>query len=94
MCTYHISCLPPHINTRCCVRVANNGTQLYIRTNEGAPQYKIISVDLADKEWKHVDVIPEDKDAHLEDVRAVNGDRFAVVYKRNVSMVSKLIKED
>ena len=30
------------------------------------------------------DLIPEDKEAHLQDVLAVNGDYAAVVYKRNV----------
>lgn len=65
--------------------LANNGTKLYIRTNEGAPQYKVYTLDLADETRERIDVIPEDKDAHLDDITAVNGDRFAVIYKRNVS---------
>lgn len=32
--------------------------------------------------WK--DIIPEDKDAHLESVHAVHGDKLGVVYKRDV----------
>lgn len=67
-------------------RVAYDGTKLLIRTNENAPQYKVIAIDLANTKRDHVDVIPEDKDAHLEDVTAVNKDRLAVVYKRNVSI--------
>ncbi len=34
--------------------------------------------------WK--EVIPEDKDAHLEDVLPVNHDKLVIVYKRNVSI--------
>lgn len=66
-------------------RLANDGTKLYIRTNEGAPQYKVVTVDLADEIRKYQDLIPEDKDAHLEDVQPVNNDTLVVVYKRNVS---------
>lgn len=65
--------------------LANNGTKLYIRSNEDAPQYKVYTLDLADETRERIDVIPEDKDAHLDDITAVNSDTFAVVYKRNVS---------
>ena len=65
--------------------LANDGTKLYIRTNEDAPQYKVYTLDLADEMRECIDIIPEDKDAHLDDIIAVNGDTFAVVYKRNVS---------
>lgn len=55
-------------------------------TNKDAPQYKMVSVDVAlpPEQRQLKDVIPEDKDAHLEDVMAINNDRFTVVYKRNV----------
>jgi prolyl oligopeptidase len=65
--------------------LANDGTNLYIRTNEDAPQYKVVALDLADEERKRTVIIPEDKDAHLEDVLPVHNDTFVVVYKRNVS---------
>ena len=67
--------------------VANDGTVFYLRTNKDAPQYKLVSVDIADPPEKRVfkEVIPEDKNAHLENILAVNGDYAVVVYKRNVS---------
>lgn len=66
--------------------IANDGSKFYLYTNKDAPQQKLVSVDLAVPAEKRtfVDVIPEDKDAHLEDVRAINNDYFGVVYKRNV----------
>ena len=66
--------------------IANDGTKFYLLTNKDAPQYKLVSVDLADPPEQRVfrDVIPEDKGAHLEDVTAVNHNNFVVTYKRNV----------
>lgn len=59
---------------------------MYLLTNKDAPQYKLVSVDLAHPAEQRVfrDVIPEDKDAHLEDVVAVNHNYFVVTYQRNV----------
>ena len=65
-------------------RLANDGTKLYIRTNQDAPQYKVITMDLDDPKREQKILIPEDKDAHLEDFLAVNHDSFVAVYKRNV----------
>ncbi|KAI0922051.1 hypothetical protein AcV5_000515 [Taiwanofungus camphoratus] len=66
--------------------VANDGTRFYFLTDKDAPQYKLVSVDLADPPEQRVfhDVIPEDKDAHLDDVRAVNHNYLIAKYKRNV----------
>ncbi|KIJ20885.1 hypothetical protein PAXINDRAFT_165716 [Paxillus involutus ATCC 200175] len=64
--------------------IANDGTKLYLRTNENAPQYKVITIDLSDPKRTHTDLIPERKDAFLDDVVAVGKDKFAVVYKHNV----------
>ncbi|KIJ65569.1 hypothetical protein HYDPIDRAFT_174977 [Hydnomerulius pinastri MD-312] len=64
--------------------IANDGTKLYLRTNEDAPQYKVITIDLSDPKRTHVDVIPEQKNAFLDDVTAVGKDKFGVIYKRNV----------
>jgi len=66
-------------------RIANDGTKLYIRTNEDAPQYKIVTLDLADDKRERTIVIPEDTEANLEYILSVNDGTFAVVYKRNVS---------
>jgi Prolyl oligopeptidase, N-terminal beta-propeller domain. len=65
-------------------RISNDRTKFYIRTNHSAPQYKIITVDLADQKREFVDLVPENKDAHLASVVPVDKDKFAVVYKRNV----------
>ncbi|PSS31987.1 hypothetical protein PHLCEN_2v2229 [Hermanssonia centrifuga] len=66
--------------------IANDGPKFYFLTNKDAPQYKLVSVDISapseQRVWK--EVIPEDKDAHLEDVLPVNHDKLAIVYKRNV----------
>ncbi|KAI0722036.1 prolyl oligopeptidase [Cerioporus squamosus] len=66
--------------------IANDGTKFYFLTNKDAPQYKLVTVDIAEAPEKRVfkDLIPEDKDAHLQDVLAVNGDHAVVIYKRNV----------
>lgn len=64
--------------------IANDSTKLYILTNEDAPQYKVITIDLADPKRERKDLIPEQGDAFLDDVVAVGKDRFAIVYKRNV----------
>jgi protease II len=68
-------------------RLANDGTKLYIRTNEDAPQYKVVTLDLADETRERKVIIPEDKDAHLEDAVPVSDNTFVVVYKRNVSLL-------
>ena len=54
-------------------------------TNKDAPLYKVATIDLADPELKIVDLITEDPEAPLENARMVDGDKFALVYKRNVS---------
>lgn len=64
--------------------LSNDGTKFFIRTNEKAPQYKVVTIDIAAKDRKFVELIPEDKDAHLEDVTVVAEDKLVVVYKRNV----------
>lgn len=67
-------------------RIANDGTKMYIRTNKDAPRYKVIAVDLADQNREIKELIPQDKEAHLETIRAIDKDKFALVYKRNVSL--------
>jgi len=57
---------------------------MYIRTNKDAPRYRVITIDLADVDRAPKELIPEDKEAHLEDVKPVNNDKLAVVFKRNV----------
>ncbi|KAI0786495.1 prolyl oligopeptidase [Abortiporus biennis] len=66
--------------------VANDGTVFYFVTNKDAPKYKLVSVDIAAPEGKRVfkDIIPEEKDASLEEALAINTNSLAVIYKRNV----------
>lgn len=75
--------------------IGNDGNKFYLYTNADAPQYKIITIDLDDYIQAskngpvHIktiakDLIPEDKDAHLEDASIVGKDRLVTVYKRNV----------
>lgn len=60
---------------------------LYVKTNAEAPQYKLITIDISGDTIKTQDLIPEDKKANLVEVDCVNGDTFAVVYKRNVNFI-------
>lgn len=55
-------------------------------TNKDAPQYKLISVDISEPSGKRVfrDVLPEDKNASLEDIIPIDNDKLVAVYKRNV----------
>ncbi|KAI0260483.1 prolyl oligopeptidase [Gloeopeniophorella convolvens] len=75
--------------------IGNDGYTFYLHTNVDAPQYKVITVDVeafikASKAGSaHIkdfskDLIPEDKDAHLEDASILGQDRLVLVYKRNV----------
>jgi hypothetical protein len=57
---------------------------LYIRTNVDASNYKVITICMADQIRQSHDLIPENPDALLAEIRAVNNTSFAVVYKRNV----------
>jgi prolyl oligopeptidase len=68
-------------------RFANDGTKLYIRTNEDAPQYKIVTLDLADDKRERTVVIPEDTEANLEYILSVHDGTLAIIYKRNVSLL-------
>ncbi|KAI9456943.1 prolyl oligopeptidase [Boletus coccyginus] len=63
--------------------VANDGTKLYLWTNRDAPKYKVVTIDLADPK-RTQDLIPEEKDASLSDIIAVDKDKFVLIYKRNV----------
>lgn len=65
--------------------IANDGTKLYLSTNKDAPNNKVITIDLTDPNHTQVDFIPEVKDSLLSNIVAVAADKFAVVYKRNVS---------
>ncbi|KDR74502.1 hypothetical protein GALMADRAFT_70906 [Galerina marginata CBS 339.88] len=62
--------------------ITNKGSLFYVRTNESAPQYRVITVDIA-KGNEINELIPE-TDAYLSSITSVNKGYFALVYKRNV----------
>ncbi|KAF8548935.1 hypothetical protein OG21DRAFT_1422158 [Imleria badia] len=64
--------------------IANDGTKLFLYTNQNAPKHKIVTIDLADPKRTQVDLIPEEKDASLSDVVVTGNDKIALIYKRNV----------
>ncbi|KIY52584.1 hypothetical protein FISHEDRAFT_69740 [Fistulina hepatica ATCC 64428] len=64
--------------------IGNDGTVFYLRTNRRAPKYKLVKVDISDKVPDFIDVIPENADGQLDDVRLVHDDQFLVTYKHNV----------
>ena len=43
-----------------------------------------VAIDDPPEQRVFKELIPEDKEAHLEDVGSINGDHAVVVYKRNV----------
>jgi len=65
------------------ISITNKGPLLYVRTNSGAPQYKIVTVDIS-KGNEVKELIPE-TDATLSSSISVNKDYFAIIYKRDVS---------
>jgi prolyl oligopeptidase len=66
--------------------IGNDGTLLYIRTNHSAAQYKVVTLDIARHQSQLKDLIPEDPDAYLSQVKIFNKNKLATVYKRNVSV--------
>lgn len=66
-------------------RITNHGSTFYIKTDEGAPRYKVVSIDLAIEAQNIRDFIPEDKEAKLTHISCVNKSYFVVIYQRNVS---------
>ncbi|KAF8164897.1 prolyl oligopeptidase [Crassisporium funariophilum] len=62
--------------------LTNKGSVFYLRTNLCAPQYKVITIDVA-KGNEVKDLIPE-SEAFLSDIMSVNRDFFVLTYKRNV----------
>ncbi|KAF8264309.1 prolyl oligopeptidase [Lactarius quietus] len=75
--------------------IGNDGAVFYLQTNIDSPQYKVITVDVEAfrrasgsgpvhiKDFTDV-LVPEDKDAHLEDALILGHDRLVTIYKRNV----------
>lgn len=64
--------------------IGNDNTKLYIHTNKDAPKFKIVTVDLADKNLVMQDLIPEQDDATLTSARLIE-DKLIATYTRNVN---------
>ncbi|TIB14518.1 hypothetical protein E3P92_01977 [Wallemia ichthyophaga] len=65
--------------------IDNDGSKLYLQTNEMADNFKIVTADVYDSssiEWK--DFIAEDNAAVLTDASVVNNDKLVLVYLRDV----------
>ena len=63
--------------------IGNDGTLFYLVTNKDAPREKIITIDIADPNFKRKDLVPEQKDAKLE-IGMLIKDYLIIVYKRDV----------
>jgi protease II len=60
---------------------------LYIQTNASADKEKVVTVDIANEDSPVFnDLIPEDKEAKLNDATIVQ-DKIVVVYSRNVCLI-------
>jgi prolyl oligopeptidase len=67
--------------------IANDGPLFYFKTNDSAPRYKVISMDLssADPRASAKEIIPEHPKDVLDSVTTVAGNKLAVVYVRDVA---------
>jgi len=60
---------------------------LYFQTNASADKEKVVTIDIANEDsLVFKDLIPEDKEAKLNDATIVQ-DKIVVVYSRNVSLI-------
>lgn len=65
--------------------ITNNQNVYYVRTNQNAPNYKLVSIDFNSPEPHPIDVIPELHDSVLNRVDAIDYDKLIVCYMHNVS---------
>jgi protease II len=60
---------------------------IYFQTNASADKEKVVTIDIANEDnLIFKDLIPEDKEAKLDDVTIVQ-DKIVVVYSRNVGPI-------
>ncbi|KAL0957661.1 hypothetical protein HGRIS_001442 [Hohenbuehelia grisea] len=64
--------------------VANDGPNFYIKTNKKAPMHQVITIDLSDPYRQQKILIAEDPHTKLMDIQCLDGDKFVVLYQRNV----------
>ncbi|XP_071629723.1 prolyl endopeptidase-like [Temnothorax longispinosus] len=71
--------------------VTNIGNKAVFCTNKGAPNYKLIAVDLLDYDQdKWVDLLPEHSENVLYWASAVDGDKFVACYIQDVKNILQL----
>ena len=71
--------------------ITNDGDVVYVRTNKGTPNYRVIKVDLSKPEPENwVDLVPENENDVLDWAYCVNKDVLVVCYIRDVVNVVEL----
>ena len=65
--------------------ITNNEHFVYLKTNNKAPNNRVVRVDLNNPDESNwVDIVPEDEKAVLDSVICVDRDKLALVYMRDV----------
>lgn len=63
----------------------NDGSKFIAQTNKDAPNWKVVTFDLADEKVEFKELIPHDPDAVLGSVSVIRDDLLIVTYSRDVS---------
>ncbi|KAG9092555.1 hypothetical protein FRC06_011880, partial [Ceratobasidium sp. 370] len=68
--------------------IANDGPRMYIKTNKDAPNHRVVTIDISDADRVaglcFKPFIDEDPKAPIQQIKAINGDTWAIVYSRDV----------
>ena len=71
--------------------LAGDDDQVYVRTNFGAPKYRVIRMDLKKPEPENwVEILPEHKSNVLSEAEAFDNDKLVAIYIQNVSHVIQI----
>jgi prolyl oligopeptidase len=72
--------------------IDNDGSKIYVHTNDGASNYKLIMMNADDASASWVDVIPEDKNVLQEIV--VSNNQFVARYMKDATSILKIFSKD
>lgn len=72
--------------------VASTGTKLWFVTNQGAPRYKLVAIDLAASEPRFTQVVAE-RDALLERATVI-GDKLVLNYLKDAASHAEIVSAD